>query len=209
MASTEVAIREDKDASPKSKSDSPKSKSEFLLVNSGSGEHVLETRDDTEKAEKLAQDSIAQSQERMKHEHAKQMKWNDMLIKIEAKKQAAIMEDFMAAHNLKLEIDNLNIELNAMDKAWTEKKAAEKAYWEEVEAYEQGKLMRKETLIKISAEQHEGQDVWILLKHNEQVQWEWTARKGAGWSNGNDRSQEDIDEFKKHKAPKINSSNCF
>ena len=104
MASTEVAIREDKDASPKSKSDSPKSKSEFLLVNSGSGEHVLETRDDTEKAEKLAQDSIAQSQERMKHEHAKQMAWNNMLIKIEAKKQDAIMEDLRVSEVLHLAV---------------------------------------------------------------------------------------------------------
>ena len=197
---TVIEVKDEKDASPKAE----KRSGEYTMI--VSGEDATEHLDDTEKTEKLAQDSIQESQELMQHEHSKTMAWNQMLLKIEAKKLAALAEDFLSAHRLKEEIDELKNQLNAMDKEWTEKKTKEKEWKEECEAYEMGKLMRRETLIKISAAKHEGHDFWILVKHNQQIQFEFMSRKGAGWSNGTERTQEEIEEFSKKNVPKSSSN---
>ena len=55
--------------------------------------------------------------------------------------------------------------------------------------------MKQETMLKIKKDEHGGADFYILIKHNMQIQWETFSRRSAGWSNGEKRSQRDIDEF--------------
>ena len=64
---TVIEVKDEKGANPKVE----KRSGEFTMI--VSGEDATEQLDDTEKTEKLAQDSIQERQERMKHDHANQM----------------------------------------------------------------------------------------------------------------------------------------
>ena len=44
---------------------------------------------------------------------------------------------------------------------------------------------------------HGGHDCEVVIKHNGQVQYEIMTRKSAGWSNGEPRTDQDINEFAK------------
>ena len=197
---TVIEIKDEKDADTKVE----KRSAEFTVISVG--EDGTELLDENEANEKLAKGMLQQSEELMQHERGKTIVWEQMLIKIEAKKLAALGEDFIGAQRLKEEIEDMKNELNEKDKEWTQKKLKEKEYKEEVEAYAMSKLMHREELLKITAAMHKGHDFWILVKFNNQIQFEFMSRCGAGWSNGKERTKEEVEEFAKFRSSSSSSN---
>ena len=165
-------------------------RNEFYFVNKDGEEIERDVRDDS-----LADARICESLARINNEQAKIERWGAMQAKINAQKAAVKAEHFEVALSLKNEIKELKEKLHQEDLEWVMKKQMEKEELEAHKAYQLGKKMARQTMLKFTKEEHGGNDFFVLVKHNGQVQWEVFSRRNASWSNGDLRSQKDIDEF--------------
>ena len=165
-------------------------KNEFLIVNANGAESELDGFDGS-----LADAKISEANARINSERSKIEMWEAMQKKIAAKQKAVERENYAEALALKNEITALKETLKKDDLKWVNEKQKEKDENEAIKAYQLGKKMTMQTMLKVSAKEHGGNDVHLLVKHNKQIQFELYTRKNAGWSNGEPRSQQDIDEF--------------
>ena len=168
----------------------------FTLVDR-SGEVGEEEAKETDM--KTSKDLIATAAEVIQHEEAKLLKFEKILLKCAAKDEAAAKEDYAEAQRLKLEIQEMKIQMTAEETAYGEQKAkeAEAKHQKAIEfkLWKDSKKMLQETLLPITVEMHHGHNILLKIKHNGQIQYEVFSRSSAGWSDGTKRSDSEVNEF--------------
>jgi len=129
-------------------------KNEFLIVNANGAESELDGFDGS-----LADAKISEANARINSERSKIEMWEAMQKKIAAKKKAVERENYEEALALKNEITALKETLKQDDLKWVNEKQKEKDEAEAIKAYQLGKKMTMQTMLKVSAKEHGGNDV--------------------------------------------------
>ena len=157
---------------------------------------------DSEDCEKKMKEAVARmdtADKALKVEEEIIRKLEIILMKKVNKQKAVDDEDYEQAILLKAEIQKLKDEMTHEEKEVSEKIQKQQAEKErlahEIKVFHEKKRMSHETILTITPEMLDGQNLMIQLKHQTQVQYVFWKQSWAGWSDGKKRSESLVREF--------------
>ena len=155
--------------------------------------------DDTENKIKKAGARMDDAVKEVKNQEEILRKLEIILTKTVNKHTAVDNEDYEQAILLKAEIQKLKDEMTHEEKEFSEKIQKEQAEKEKIakdkNAYYEKKRMTHESILTITPEMLDGQNLMIQLKHKTQVQYVFWRQSWAGWSDGKKRSEGSVQEL--------------